>query len=188
MLEDKVELEVMGITRKAFEYNAYALLLKEKDGERILPLVVGVNEAQAIAVRLEEVILPRPLTHDLFVSMFHAFGIMPEYVDIYDFVDGVFYSHLHLSSQETEVDIDSRTSDAVAIALRTGTPIFTSPELLSTAGYIPDESGEPIRSDEMPSLDALPVERLKALLKQAVDDEEYERAAEIQKIIASKME
>ena len=184
---DKVELEVMGVTRRAYEANAYALLLKEKNGQRVLPLVVGVSEAQAIAVRLEGVMLPRPITHDLMVSVFHAFGIMPAYVEIYDFENGVFYAHLHLMNSETEMDLESRPSDAVAVALRTGTPIFTTRRLLDKGGYVPDEDGVPQRENADTPIEELSTARLQQLLNQAVENEEYERAAEIQKIIASKM-
>ena len=187
MMKDRVELEVLGVTRKAYEHNAFALLLKEKTGERILPLVVGMAEAQAIAVRLEGVMLPRPATHDLFTSLFHAFGIMPECVEIYDFADGVFYAHLHLQSRDTELDMECRPSDGVAIALRAGASIYTSADVMARAGYVPTETGEPVRTEEPTSLSDLPVDRLKALLDKAVESEEYERAAEIQKIIASKM-
>ncbi|MBR6284900.1 MAG: bifunctional nuclease family protein [Muribaculaceae bacterium] len=186
-MDNKIELVVVGVTRKAVEANAYALLLKEKDGQRVLPVVVGTAEAQAIAVRLEGVMLPRPITHDLIVSMCHGFGIMPEYVELYDFVDGIFYAHLHMSSRDTAIDIDSRTSDAVAIALRTGAPIYTTSRLLNTAGYEVNNDGAPVRMGRDASLNELSKERLESLLQQAVDAEDYERAAEIQKIIASKM-
>ena len=178
---------MLGITRKAYEANAYALLLKVKNGQRILPLVVGVSEAQAIAVRLEGVMLPRPITPDLMVSVFHAFGIMPERVEIYDFDGGVFYARLHLLNRETELGLEARPSDAVAIALRTGAPIFTTSQLLDKAGYVPGEDGMPQRETETTPIEALPVARLQQLLNQAVENEQYERAAEIQKIIASKM-
>ena len=184
---DMIELEVLGITRNAYSHNAYALLLKEKGGDRIVPLVVGMAEAQSIAMRLEGIIPPRPLTHDLLRSVFQAFRIMPEYIEIYDFNNGVFYSRLHLSSDSMSTAIECRTSDAVAIALRTGSPIFAAAQIVSTTGYVANDDGEPIREEQPQPLYSLSVERLREQLERCIDTEDYERAAEIQKIIASKM-
>ncbi|MBO7609718.1 MAG: bifunctional nuclease family protein [Muribaculaceae bacterium] len=184
---DLVELEVLGITRNAYSHNAYALLLKEKNGERIVPLVVGTTEAQAIAMRLEGVIPPRPITHDLFRSVLQAFRIMPERVEIYKFDNGVFFSRLHLSSEAVSTELDCRTSDAVAIALRTGAPIFAHEQIVEKAGYVAGDDGEPIRTADSHNDEELSIERLQERLQHYVDSEEYERAAEIQKIIASKM-
>ncbi len=184
---DVIELEVLGITRNAYSHNAYALLLKEKTGERIIPLVVGATEAQSIAMRLEGIIPPRPVTHDLFRSVLQAFRIMPEWIEIYKFDNGIFYSRLHLSSEAVTTEIDCRTSDAVAIALRTGAPIFAHRDIVATTGYVAGDNGEPIRDATVQPLEAMSVERLQERLQHCVDAEEYEQAAEIQKIIASKM-
>ena len=187
MMKESVEVEVMGITRNAYASNAFALLLKEKDGERIIPIVVGTTEAQAIAMRLEGVIPPRPITHDLFRSVLQAFRIMPERIEIYHFENGIFYSRMHLSDEQASTSIDCRTSDAVAIALRTGMPIFVDKDILNKTGYVASESGEPIRDDDAMPLEKQSLDRLQERLQYYVDHEEYERAAEIQKIIASKM-
>ena len=112
-MDKRVELELYGMSRSQIQGNAYALVLKERCGERHLPIVVGVSEAQAIAVRLQGIILPRPLTHDLMASMMHAFGISLEEVEIYKYEDGVFYAHLLLRGDSCDVELDSRTSDAV---------------------------------------------------------------------------
>lgn len=182
-----IELEVLGITRNAYSHNAYALLLKEKDGERIIPLVVGTTEAQAIAMRLEGIIPPRPITHDLFRSLLQAFRIMPDSVEIYKFDNGVFYSWLNLSSDTGSTSLDCRTSDAVAIALRTGARIYAKAEIVEAAGYVAGDNGEPVRDVVSQPIDEQPIERLQERMQHYVDNEEYERAAEIQKIIASKM-
>ena len=187
MIENKIEMDVMGITYSQIQSGAYALLLKQRDGDLRVPIVVGVPEAQSIAMRLEHVIPPRPLSHDLMVSMFHRFGIFPDYVEIYHLADGVFASHLHLTGKDgTEHVLDARTSDAVAIAVRVNCPIYTSRDILDRAGYIPDEDGIPLsRIDELP-LAELPIERLQARLQQCIEEEDYERAAEIKKIIEQK--
>ena len=182
-----VELKVLGITRNAYAHNAYALLLKEKYGERIIPLVVGTAEAQSIAMLLEGIIPPRPITHDLVRSILQAFQIMPTAVEIYNFDSGVFYSRLHLSSDGVSTELDCRTSDAVAIALRTGAPIYVNEEIIAKTGYVAGDDGEPIRTSDTQPLEDLSIERLQERLQHYVDCEEYERAAEIQKIIASKM-
>lgn len=186
-MDARVELRVAGITRNPIQSGAYALLLEEVGGPYRIPIVVGVAEAQSIAMRLENVITPRPHTHDLFTSMFHAFGIELVSVTIYHFADGVFSAKLHLTCNGENADIDARTSDAVAIALRTSAPIFTTREILQLTGYIPGSDGEPLRQVSDTPLDQLPIERLQERLQHYVDSEQYEKAADVQKIIASKM-
>ena len=186
MDQQRVELKVKGITRNPIQSGAYALLMEEVGGAYRIPIVVGMAEAQSIAMRLENVVTPRPHTHDLFTSIFHAFGIEPVSVTIYNFADGVFSAKLHLTCNGEEADIDARTSDAVAIALRTGAPIYTTREILHLTGYVPGADGEPLRQASDPPLDELPVDRLQERLQHYVDSEQYEQAAEVQKIIAAK--
>ena len=184
--ENLIELKVLGITRSEVQPGAYALLLENADSTpdeaRRIPIVVGTAEAQSIAVHLEQVVPSRPLTHDLFVSLFHVYGIELQRVVIYSFKDGVFAAMLHVANATTAVEIDSRTSDAVAIALRTGAPIFTTPEVMEHTSYEWRRDGDykPVR------LEDLPVEKLEKRLQHYVDKEQYEKAAKIQKIIAQK--
>ncbi len=177
----RVELELYGISRSKIHGTAYALVLKELGGERHLPIVVGEMEAQAIAVRLQGVVLPRPLTHDLMTSMLHAYSISLEEVEIYRFHEGVFYSHLLLRSVDREVELDSRTSDAVALAVRTGARVFAAEEVMRSASFVKDDA--PTDANGEPDLKSLTLEGLKSYLQQCVDNEEYEMAAEIQKLI-----
>ncbi len=184
--EDLIELKVLGITRSEVQAGAYALLLENADSTpdqaRRIPIVVGTAEAQSIAMHLEQVMPSRPLTHDLFVSLFHVYGIELQYINIYSFKDGVFAAMLHLTNGTTQVEIDSRTSDAIAIALRTGAPIYTTPEVMTLTSYEWRRDGDykPVR------LEDLPVEKLERRLQYYVDQEEYEMAARVQKIIAQK--
>ena len=187
--ENLIELKVLGITRSEVQPGAYALLLENADSTpdvaRRIPIVVGAAEAQSIAVFLEQVTPSRPLTHDLFVSLFHIYGIELRKVVIYSFKDGVFAAMLYASNGTTNVEIDSRTSDAIAIALRTGAPIFTTPEVMDHTSYEWRRDGNykphrPVR------LEDLPLEKLERRLQHYVDKEEYERAAKIQKIIAQR--
>ncbi len=187
--DNLIELKVLGITRSEVQPGAYALLLENADSTpdqaRRIPIVVGAAEAQSIAVRLEQVVLSRPLTHDLFVSLFHVYGIELQYVTIYSFKDGVFAAMLHVTNGNVEVDIDSRTSDAIAIALRVGASIYTTPEVMSLTSYEWRRDGD-YKPQHNVRLEDLPVEKLERRMQQYVLKEQYEKAARIQKIIAQK--
>ena len=187
--EKLIELKVLGITRSEVQPGAYALLLENADSTpdaaRRIPIVVGAAEAQSIAVHLEQVMPSRPLTHDLFVSMFHAYKIELQRVTIYSFKDGVFAAMLHVSNGAVELDIDARTSDAVAIALRTGAPIYTTPDVMELTSYEWRRDGD-YKPQRPVRLEDLPVEKLERRLQRYVDREEYEKAARVQKIIEQK--
>ena len=187
--DNLIELKVLGITRSEVQPGAYALLLENADSTpdqaRRIPIVVGAAEAQSIAVRLEQVVPSRPLTHDLFVSLFHVYSIELQYVTIYSFKDGVFAAMLHVTNGNVEVDIDSRTSDAIAIALRVGASIYTTPEVMSLTSYEWRRDGD-YKPQHTVRLEDLPVEKLERRMQQYVLKEQYEKAARIQKIIAQK--
>ncbi len=185
---DKIELQVWGITYNPVQSGAYALLLRQVEGDYRIPIVVGVAEAQAIAMRLENVLPPRPMTHDLMVSILHAFGISIDEVLIYEFNDGVFMAQILLNDGEKQVSLDSRTSDAIALALRTHARIFTTPEVLKQTGILieKNEKGESVVRKEPRTLADYSLSELQSLLDEAVDREEYERAAEIQRMMNTK--
>ena len=192
MNEDKVRLKVLGITYSQVQQGAYALVLEQVGGPYRIPVVVGVSEAQSIAVRLENIVPPRPMPHDIMVSMSHGFGISLDEVFIYKFDDGVFLSELRFSNDDRSIAIDSRTSDAIALSLRTGAPIYTTRAILEQTGFIiPDEE---IKKDEKTGeeepaeirLDKLAVVELEKMLAGCVEREEYERAAEIKAVIDRK--
>ena len=187
--EDLIELKVLGITRSEVQPGAYALLLENADSTpdeaRRIPIVVGAAEAQSIAVNLEQVVPSRPLTHDLFVSLFHVYGIQLQRIVIYSFKDGVFAAMLHVSNGSVEVDIDSRTSDAIAIALRTGAPVYTTAEVMEHTSYQWRRDGN-YKPEKPVRLEDLPLDKLERRMQHYVDKEQYEKAARIQKIIASK--
>ena len=187
--DELIELKVLGITRSEVQPGAYALLLENADSTpdeaRRIPIVVGAAEAQSIAVNLEQVVPSRPLTHDLFVSMFHVYGIELQRVVIYSFKDGVFAAMLHVNNGTVAAEIDARTSDAIAIALRTGAPIFTTAEVMSLTGYEWRRDGN-YKPQRPVRLEDLPLEKLERRMQHYVDKEEYEKAARVQKIIAQK--
>ena len=188
---EKIKIKVSGITYSQVKQGAYALVLEQENGPYRIPVVVGVAEAQAIAVKIEDIIPPRPMTHDVMASIAHGFGISLDEVFIYKFDEGIFLSELHLSNDERQIVVDSRTSDAIALALRTGAPIYTTREVVEQTGFIIPESAEKKResaSDEPRELrlSKLAIEELEKMLGECVEREEYERAAEIKAVIEEK--
>ena len=189
-MENLIKLNVLGITYSQIQSGAYALVLSEESGERRIPIIIGSAEAQSIAVELEHMKPPRPLTHDLLVSILGAFDIKLKSVYIYKFEDGVFSSELLLESKGDESHkIDSRTSDAVAVALRLWADIFTTQEVINKAGVIFDEKNDQSVTVEIDDLDNKQnkIDDLNKRLKDAISREKYEEAShirdEIQKIV-----
>ncbi len=186
----RVKLKVLGISYSQTQSGAYALILVEDKGERRVPIIIGGFEAQAIVIKLENLEPPRPLTHDLFKSFASEFNISIIEVMIYKLEEGVFYSRLLCNNGEKEISIDSRTSDAVALALRFGCPIYITEEILDKAGITitPTES-EPSADTDSDSdslfetggskYDTYSDEELYKMIDEAVSTEDYERAAAI---------
>lgn len=194
-MKEKIKLKVVGLTYSQIQSGAYALILGQIDGPYRIPVVIGAPEAQSIAIELEGIIPPRPLTHDLFESFTHAFGIKLLEVFIYKFEDGIFYSELTFSDGERQIVLDSRTSDAIAIAIRTKSPIYTTKEILTTTGFVLDnDSSASLRADNdaeesinvEPKLENYALEELESMLAKHIENEEYEQAAVVQDIINRK--
>ncbi len=203
---EKVKLNVLGLSYNHSNSGAYALVLAEEEGERRIPIIIGGVEAQAIAIQLEGLTPPRPLTHDLFVSFATAFNIKLEEVFIYKLKDGIFYSELICIDEQSrnKVRIDSRTSDAVALALRFHVPIYTSQDILSKAGIILDieeasesTEAEPLTHDSLDDVVNVPetydfsevsLEELNNRLQEAIKKEDYELASRIRDEIKKKTE
>lgn len=209
MNSDKIKLKVLGISYSQIQSGAYALILAQADGPYRIPVVIGAAEAQSIAIRMEGIIPPRPMTHDLFVSFAHAFGVKLKEVFIYKFEDGIFSSELTFTDGEREVVLDSRTSDAIAIAMRTKSPIFTTRAILDETGFImeettaendstADDADSTVLSDnsvhdndddsmhKSPRLEQYSVEELEKMLSSLIQDENYEDAAKVAQIIKEK--
>jgi len=188
---DPIQLEVVGLTYSQTQSGAYALVLKEVNGHRRLPIIIGTFEAQSIAIALEQdTAPPRPMTHDLFKSFADSFFTTIDEVVINRLQDGVFYALIKASGNGQKVELDARTSDAVAMALRFKAPIYTYEEILKSAGIILEESvdspseelNEPAEEDAKSSSDdlkSLRTDQLESLLSDAVGNEDYERAAAI---------
>lgn len=182
----KIQLEIKGMSYSQSQSNAYALILGEVNGNRRLPIIIGAFEAHAIAIELEKIKPARPLTHDLFKSFASSFNILMTEVVINKFLKGVFHAELICFDGVSEIAIDSRTSDAIALAIRFNCPIFTYENILEEAGVIvdddnPEAAGEASKETEKHDSDLrrYNLSELKAMLQQAVDSEEYEKASMI---------
>ena len=185
-MDDRVKLKVMGITYSQIQNGAYALVLAEENGDRRIPIIIGTAEAQSIAIRLEHLTPPRPMTHDLFASFAQGFGIRLREVFVYHYEDGVFSSELLFDDGTRQIRIDSRTSDAIAIALRTQSPIYTTEKIISEAGIIFQEEPKEKKKEETKTvkrkhLNDYSTKELKERLEEAVRMEAYEKAALIQR-------
>ena len=184
-MDDRVKLKVMGITYSQIQNGAYALVLAEENGDRRIPIIIGTAEAQSIAIRLERLTPPRPMTHDLFASFAQGFGIRLREVFVYHYEDGVFSSELLFDDGTRQIRIDSRTSDAIAIALRTQSPIYTTEKIINEAGIIFQEEPKEKKKEETKTvkrkhLNDYSTKELKERLEEAVRMEAYEKAALIQ--------
>lgn len=196
--DDRVRLKVMGLSYSQIQAGAYALILAQVGGPYRIPVVIGAAEAQSIALKMESITPPRPMTHDISVSFAHAFGVKLEEVFIYKFEDGIFSSEMTFSDGERTVTIDSRTSDAIAIAMRTGAPIFTTPEILDETGFEmeikeegdgdhePDSEEDSMTANREPRLENYAIEELEKTLQKLIEREEYEEAARVADIIKRK--
>jgi len=182
----KILLEIKAMTYSQSQSNAYALILGEANGNRRLPIIIGAFEAQAIAIELESFKPARPLTHDLFKSFATTFNIKIREVIINRFQKGVFHAELICFDGVHEKAIDSRTSDAIALAIRFACPIFTYEAILNEAGIIVDDENEETAAEAEKEtgksendLRQYNLSELKAMLLQAVEAEEYEKASKI---------
>lgn len=187
----KIELEIVALSHSITQTHSYAVVLGEMNGLRRLPIVIGGFEAQAIAVALENMHPSRPLTHDLMKNFMNAFGVELQEIIINDLQEGIFYSKLVCYTDNDTVEIDSRTSDALALAVRFGCPIYTYDNILESAGIAMEESGatkpkmeavgseEPVGSSERSDLSTLNIEELNNLLNEVLEQEDYIRAIAI---------
>jgi uncharacterized protein len=181
----KIKLKVLGLSYSQTQSGAYALVLAEEKGERRIPIIIGGFEAQAIAIELEALKPPRPLTHDLMVNFAMAFKIELVEVNIHRLEEGIFYSELLCDNGSTRIKIDARTSDAVALAIRFGCPIYTTEAILDKAGIIlpVEDKIRTDKSDKGPKptskFGQYSVGELQQMLDKAIENEDYEEASQI---------
>lgn len=193
---ERVKLEVLGLSYSQTQAGAYALILAVKDSDQRIPIIIGGFEAQSIAIQLENLVPPRPLTHDLFHEFAKSYGIFLTEVIIHKLEEGVFYSSLYFDHNGKTRILDARTSDAVALALRFNVPIYTTRQIVEKAGIIINLSKDKDDVNEMktapktetPQKDfsTLPVKELENLMQKAIEDEDYERASKIRDEINKK--
>lgn len=186
-MSQKIKLSILGISFSQVQAGAYALIFSEEQGIRRLPIVIGTPEAQSIALVMEGITPPRPLTHDLICSIWKELGIELKEVVIYKFEEGAFFSELLIEQNGKEHRIDSRTSDAVAIAIRTHSPIYTTEEIMRNMAVVFDEKsvkggGESLQETNDKSeeeMTDLRLDTLKERLRDAVREENYELATRL---------
>ncbi len=196
----KIELEIVALSHSITQTHSYAVVLGEVNGLRRLPIVIGGFEAQAIAVALEKMQPSRPLTHDLMKNFMNAFAIELHEIIICDLQEGIFYSKLVCSTENDTVEIDSRTSDAIALAVRFGCPIYTYENILESAGILMEDTAasgkkkkvkqevmvEEDRPTDNEDLKTMTLEELNNLLNEVLDSEDYIRAIAIRDEINSR--
>jgi bifunctional DNase/RNase len=184
---NKIELEIVALSHSITQTHSYAVVLGEVNGLRRLPIVIGGFEAQAIAVALERMQPSRPLTHDLMKNFMYAFNVELMEIIINDLQEGIFYSKLVCVNEHDTIEIDSRTSDALALAVRFGCPIYTYENILENAGILMEDEGKqkteiPVESTGASSfrdLSKMSMEELQKLLSEVLEHEDYIRAIEI---------
>ncbi len=194
---EKIKLEILGLSSSQSQSGSFALVLGETEGSRRLPIIIGMFEAQAIAIEIEKIIPNRPMTHDLFKSFAHSFNYKVKEIVISDLKEGVFFAKIVCDNGTDVVEIDARPSDAIAIGLRFDSPIYTYEAILAEAGIVlTDETEDDITelkselkaekaaSSRKPTgakddLKDLSVDKLNELLDNAIEKEDYERAAKI---------
>lgn len=193
---DRIKLEILGLSSSQSQSGSFALVLGEKPGKRRLPIIIGMFEAQAIAIEIEKIIPNRPMTHDLFKSFAGSFNFNIKEIVISDLKEGVFFAKIVCENGEKTIEIDSRPSDAIAIGLRFNAPIYTYEAILGEAGIELSEEEEveepdiqkeleqikPKKEKPSPSSEKLKdvsMDKLKEMLDKAIEQEDYEKAAKI---------
>lgn len=188
---EKIKLDILGLSSSQSQSGSFALVLGETNGKRRLPIIIGMFEAQAIAIEIEKIIPNRPMTHDLFKSFAQSFNFEVEEILISDLKEGVFFAKIVCSNGIKQIDVDARPSDAIAIGLRFNVPIYTYETVLSEAGIVltdETEEDEPkpkketvqkSRQPESEKLKDLSSDKLNKLLEDALAAEDYEKAAKI---------
>lgn len=189
MASDKIQLEILGLSSSQSQSGSFALVLGEVGGNRRLPIIIGMFEAQAIAIEIEDITPNRPMTHDLFKSFSVEFDIAINEIIISDLKEGVFFARIACTHQGKRIEIDARPSDAIAIGLRFNVNFYTYESILTEAGIVLTEENEEIVTVEeavakgeepaQQNIEDMPTEKLQEMLKRALDAEDYERAAKI---------
>ena len=189
---DRLKLKVLGLSYSMSQAGAYALILADEVDTHRIPIVIGMPEAQSIAIQLEKMQTQRPLTHDLIKTLADALQTTLKEVFIYRLEAGIFYSELLFETDKMLIKIDSRTSDAIALALRYACPIYTTPDILEKAGIAVGQESSQTGSTvvasvtESDEIEHYSTQELTRMLNEAVQNEEYEKASKIRDILKNK--
>jgi uncharacterized protein len=181
---NKIQCEILGLSSSPSTGGAYAILLKEMHGSRRLPIIIGAFEAQAIALEIEGIKPPRPLTHDLLKSFLDNVGATITEVLIDELRENTFYAKIILEMSTLTNEIDARPSDAIALAVRAQSPIFVAESVMDAAAFIPSEENDKVtkktsESEPLPNTKEAKIAALQTKLREAIESEEYERAAKL---------
>lgn len=192
---ERIRLKVLGLSYSMSQAGAYALILADEQDTHRIPIVIGMPEAQSIAIQLEKMQTQRPLTHDLIKTLADALKVILKEVFIYRLESGIFYSELLFEAEKKIIRIDSRTSDAIALALRYECPIYSTPEIVEKAGILvgqemmqaegSETEGDKIETEEE-MLSSYSAQELSRMLNEAVQNEEYEKASKIRDVLKNK--
>lgn len=177
-----IKMDILGLSTSPSSGGAYALILTESGGNRRLPIIIGTFEAQAIALELENIKPPRPMTHDLLKNIVESFDSDVEKVVINDLTEGTFFAQIHYHKNGDTIELDARPSDAIALAIRFGAPIYVSKHVIDEAGIVTEsKSGETEAGEESPSTgtELSQMEELEKELQMAIETENYEKAAKL---------
>ncbi len=177
-----IKMDILGLSTSPSSGGAYALILSETDGNRRLPIIIGTFEAQAIALELESIKPPRPMTHDLLKNLVMSFDSEVSKVVINDLNEGTFFAQIFCKHNEQELELDARPSDAIALAIRFNAPIFTTPKVLDEAGIVAEDvsaKAERRKPSKEPEAELSQLEVLENELQTAIETENYEKAAKI---------
>ena len=189
MSRPKIELQVVTISASQVQAGAYAMLLAEKGGNRQLPIIIGASEAQAIIMEMRGITPPRPLTHELFASVIEVLGAKILRVLIYRAENGIFYSYIFMGAGDKLLRVDSRTSDAIALALRTRAPIFIYEDILETEKLNLEGEDQITGQTDKQDIRKAPVHQMQSIevmqsaLNKAIENEDYEQAAALRDMI-----
>ena len=186
-MPEKIKLEILGLSSSQSQSGSFALVLGEVEGNRRLPIIIGMFEAQAIAIEIEKIVPNRPMTHDLFKTFAASFNYQVKEIYISNLKEGVFFAKIYCEGEGGTIEIDSRPSDAIAIGLRFDVDIYTNEEILNEAGIVLTEENDietdideiPAKEQQSVSLGDMSSDKLNELLDEALNNEDYEEAAKI---------
>ena len=187
-----VQVKILGLTFSQVQAGAYALILAEEGGNRRIPIIIGTPEAQSIAIFLEGLTPPRPLTHDFFVSFLNTMNVRIKQVCIHQYVDGIFYSQVIFDTGAKTFPMDARTSDAIALALRGNAPVFIAEEIINEIGILMEEDYFWEEPEELPEsksnvpFESLQPEELQKQLNEAIAREDFEKASYLRDLLHKK--